>query len=842
MSHKLEFYTKVENHGDWIYVRGYRDGIQFKKKIRHKPILFIPTSKEDARYKSIHGRTLESIEYDSIYTAKQKLKEFSKVHNFQGYGMEKPVVNFMHEEYPKDIEYDEKFIRIGSIDIETDSEGGFPIIELANKAITAISLVVKDRTIVWGMKDFVPPNSTVSYRKFNDETAMLRDFIHIWEKLALDIITGWNSTSFDMPYIVRRIRVVLGEDWVKRLSPWGIIKPRSIKSYRGSEIEIFDIFGINDIDYLLAFKKFRPPHINPDDNKLDTVAKLVLGEKKLDYSAYGSLNKLYKENPQLFFEYNVKDANLVNRIEEKLNILRLIMNMAYSAKVNMHEVFMQTRVWDSIIYGYLKDKNIIVPIVTREDEFDGKYEGAYVKFPTPNMYKWVVSFDLTSLYPSLILHYNIGPDTFIEKVNLIKESLLEHEPHGYEEYLKKNNYSMAANGAIYSRNKNSFMTDIVQLFFDKRQYYKKLKLETGKAKAAEKDPAKKKILEDKERIYDIYQQNFKININALYGALGTTGFRFNDITNAEAITISGQLTIKRAERWLNGYLNKVMGTNDVDYVIGADTDSLYVNFGPIIEKFKVPDDKAVDFLDKFAAQKVQPELNACFKELSEYMNSHQQKLHMKREKISDKLVFIAKKRYFQNVHDNEGVRYEKPKIEITGLEAVRTVVPEFCRNKLKEAYSIVLNGTEENMQKFIDETRKEYFQLPFPDVASPKGCKNLLKYSDKTMIYKRNNSAVPFHVRATLLYNHYLKHFGVDDQYESILEGEKIRYCYLKMPNPIQENVIAAPRILPPEFGLDEYIDYETQFEKTFLDPIRAILEVIGWNEEKTSTIEDIFV
>lgn len=832
----------MENLGDWVYVRGYRDGVQFKKKIKHKPILFIPTTVPTARYQSIHGRPLESIEYESIYEAKQKLKEYAKIHNFQGYGMEKPVVNFMHEEYPHEIEYDEKLIRTGSIDIETDSDGGFPIIEIANKEITAISLVVKEKTLVWGMKDFTPIDTIVTYRKFNDEAALLRDFIIIWEKLSLDVITGWNTTSFDLPYLIRRIRLVLGEDWTKRLSPWGIIKSRMIKSYRGSEIEIFDIYGINDIDYLLSFKKFRPPHINPDDNKLDTVAKLVLNEKKLDYSAYGSLNKLYKENSQLFFEYNVKDANLVSRIDEKLNILSLIMNMAYSAKVNMHEVFMQTRVWDSIIYGYLKDRNTIIPIVTREHEDEGKYEGAYVKFPTPNMYKWVVSFDLTSLYPSLILHYNIGPDTFKEKISLIKDTLLSHASHGYEEYIRKNNYSMAANGAMYSRDKNSFMTDIVQLFFDKRQHYKKLKLEAGKAKNKEKDPVKKKEWEDKERIYDIFQQNFKININALYGALGTTGFRFNDITNAEAITISGQLTIKWAENWLNGYINKIMETKDVDYVIGADTDSLYVNFGPFIEKYKVPDDKAVDFLDKFAVQKVQPVLNECFKNLSEYMNSHQQKLHMKREKISDKLVFIAKKRYFQNVHDNEGVRYEKPKIEITGLEAVRTVVPEFCRNKLKEAYSMIINGTEQDMQSFIVKTRKEFVTLPFTEVAFPKGCKGLLKYSDKTMIYSRNKSAVPIHVRSALLYNHYLKERGIDDQYEAILEGEKIRYCYLKLPNPIQENVIGAPRTLPKEMQLDEYIDYEIQFEKSFLSPLRAILNVIGWGEEKTSTIEDIFV
>lgn len=836
------FYTKVEQQYNNILVRGYKDGKPFKRKIPFKPEMFLPAKSEDAIYKNFKGETLAPKKFGSISDARKFIDQFKKVHNFQIYGQQNWVNNFLHQAFNEEIKYDDNLIKIGYLDIEVDTEDGYPDMKEADKEITAISLTVGKKTYLWGMFDFKPDKNT-EFFWFENEEQLLDHFVRFWEKLELDAVSGWNTTTFDLPYIVRRITKVLNWNKALKLSPWGIIKEKQIKSYRGTMVDIYDIYGIIDLDFLPAFKKFRPPTLNPDDNKLDTVAYVVLKEKKLDYSAYGSLRRLYKENPQLFFEYNVKDSRLVQRLEDDLNILKLMFNMAYSAKINIHECYMPTKLWDSIIYGYLKDRNIIVPVATYDADSgdDEKFEGAYVKVPNPNYYKWVVSFDVTSLYPSLFMHYNIGPDTFKGKYDVNNSTLIDARPHGYESMLQSENLSMAANGAMYTREKPSFMTEIIQYYFNKRKQFKDLKNDTDKLVEKETDKKEKKRLKALARIYDIYQQNFKISLNALYGANGNKGFRFYDLIHAEAITISGQITIKWAERYVNNYLNKVMGTTGVDYCIGADTDSLYINFEPLVKKVGIEESRIPDFLDKFAKEKIQPILNECFSNMSKYLNSYQQKLSMKREKISDKVLWVAKKRYFQRVLDSEGTRYEKPKTEVTGLESVRTTVPEFCRNKLKEAYEIILSKDEEAMHKLVTETQDAFFKLRFDEIATPKGCKGLDKYSSDYTIYKQERGVgVPIHVRGALLYNHWIKEKHLP--YEEILEGEKIKYCYLKMPNPIHENVICAPRLLPSEMGLDEYIDYNVQFEKNFLMPLKTVLDIVGWSHKPRATLEGLFV
>lgn len=804
----------------------------------------MPSKAEDATFKTFDGRTLAPKKFQSIGDARKFIDQYKKVDNFQIFGQQNWINNFLHEAFNEDIVYDDSLIKIGYLDIEVDTEDGYPDMQEADREINAISLTVGKKTYLWGLKDYQPDKDT-EFFWFETEEELLDHFVKFWARLELDAVSGWNTTTFDLVYTIRRITKVLSWNKALKLSPWGIIKERQIKSYRGTMVDIYDVYGIIDLDFLPAFKKFRPPTLNPDDNKLDTVAHVVLKEKKLDYSAYGSLRKLYRENPQLFYDYNVKDSRLVQRLEDDLNILKLMFNMAYSAKINVHECFMPTKLWDSIIYGFLKQKGTIIPIQVfdgpSDDDSDEKFEGAYVKVPNPHFYKWVVSFDVTSLYPSLFMHYNIGPDTFRGRYDVNNATLLAMAPHGFESMLTGKNLSMAANGAMYSRDYPSFMTEIIQYYFDKRQHYKVLKNDTSKQAETTTDKKEKKRLKALERIYDIYQQNFKISLNALYGANGNKGFRFYDLIHAEAITISGQLTIKTAEKYVNRYLNKIMGTTGVDYCIGADTDSLYMNFAPILEKFNVPEGKECDFLDRFAKEKVQPVLNECFSDLSRYMNSFQQKLYMKREKISDRVLWVAKKRYFQRVLDNEGTRYETPKTEVTGLESVRTTVPEFCRNKLKEAYEIILSKTEDDMQRLVRETRETFYTLRFDEIGTPKGCKGLDKYGDNRLIYRHEKGVgVPIHVRGALLYNHWLAEKGLP--YEEILEGEKIRYCYLKMPNPIHENVISAPRLLPTEMGLDEYIDYEEQFEKNFLKPLRTVLHIVGWNEEPRATLEGLFI
>jgi DNA polymerase elongation subunit (family B) len=808
----------------------------------------------DTVHESIDGIKLAPKKFDSISDARSFMDRMNRAPNFTLYGQHNWVNQFIHERYPNEIDYDDSLIKIGYIDIETDSETGFPNVMEADKEINAITLIVNGECYCWGLKPVNVPDG-VKYFHFETEMELLQHFVRIWEQLKLDAISGWNSQGFDMAYIVRRLTRIFSMEKAKRLSVWGIVKPRLMKSYRGTDIEVFDIFGLIDLDYLPAFKKFRPPSLNPDDNRLDTIAHVVLGEKKLDYSEYGSLRKLYRENPQLFYEYNIKDTKLVQRMEDKLNIIKLMFNMAYSAKVNIQDCYRPTAVWDSIIYGYLFNKNKIPHIPKGYEASTGQFTGALVKEPPIGRYKWVQGFDLTSLYPSIFLQTNIGPDTIRDSFDVDLNSLIDGKPHGYEQYLKDNNLSMSASGVTFTKDFTSFIVEIVQMFFDKRQMFKKKMLAAKKDLEAVKakthtHKTKQDELDIKKHSgdvikYDIYQQNTKILINAFYGASGNEGFRYFDLRIAESITKFGQVIIKTGERAINKYLNKITGL-DLDWIVASDTDSLIINLEPLIRHVKLmdrPNDKIVEFIVKFGTEKIQPVLDKAFRELGDKMNSFQHKLHMKQEKVCSDLVIMRKKRYLYYVLANEGVVYDEPKIEITGLEAVRTVVPEFCRNKLKEYYKLVLTGSEAEMQSFVDKVRDDFFHKKFDEIASPKGCKGLTKYGDSTLIYRHEKgAAVPIHTRAALLYNHYLRKMNLDTQYETILEGEKIKFCYLKMPNPIGENVIAAPRMLPPEMGLDEYIDYETQFQKTFLAPIDAMNTVVGWEKETRTTLEGLFV
>jgi hypothetical protein len=267
-----------------------------------------------------------------------------------------------------------------------------------------------------------------------------------------------------------------------------------------------------------------------------------------------------------------------------------------------------------------------------------------------------------------------------------------------------------------------------------------------------------------------------------------------------------------------------------------------LNVEPLVDKIfegKNPSkEKIVDVLDNILANQLQDYINNCYSELSNYLHSYQNKLHMKREKIADKFLITGKKHYIINVWDNEGVRYSEPKLSITGIEAVKSSTPAFCREKLKKAFKVLMNSSEDDMIKFVEETKKQFFELTPEEVAFPKGVSDVSKFLDYSSLYKKGT---PIHVRGSILYNKNLKKHGLENKYNYIANGEKIKYCYLKVPNPIMENVIGFIQTLPKEFGLHSYVDYETQFDKTFIQPLKAILDVIGWKTEKTITLEEFF-
>jgi DNA polymerase elongation subunit (family B) len=384
---------------------------------------------------------------------------------------------------------------------------------------------------------------------------------------------------------------------------------------------------------------------------------------------------------------------------------------------------------------------------------------------------------------------------------------------------------------------------MMQRMYDDRSLYKKKMIEAQKAYEKETNKEHKREISNQISKYKNLQLAKKVQLNSAYGALGNQYFRFFDTRQAEAITLSGQLAIRWIEKKLNGYLNKLLKTKDIDYVIASDTDSVYVNLGPLVHmvygsKSETKIETIVDFIDKACTEKFEPFIDKSYQELADYMNSFEQKMQMKREVIANKGIWTAKKRYILNVYDSEGVRFAEPKLKMMGIEAVKSSTPMSCRDKIKESLKIVMNGNETDFQSFVEAFKQEFKTLPFEDIAFPRGVSDLSKYISSSELYSKGT---PMHVRGAIMFNTFLKKYKLTKKYQLIQDGDKTKFCYMKVPNPVQENVFSILTALPKEFNLEKYIDYDTQFDKAYLDPLKTIVNTIGWKTERVSSLESFF-
>jgi len=833
----MHFYTHVAQERGQILLRGVKDGRRYKERVRYKPYLFIP-SPEPAGYKTIDGKHVKKMDFDSIWDARKFYYQYQDVEGFSIYGTNRFEYLFIYDKF-KNIEFDTSKLVVCTADIEVSMEDGPPDFDTADKPITAITLMYDDITFALGLGDYTPSDSSVKYIKCRDEEDMLVKFLRVWTSDAYfpDVITGWNTNTFDIPYIVNRLVQVLGEEEAKRLSPWKVLKPRTYE-YMGREVHAFDIVGVSALDYLELYKKFI---LKPRERySLDYISYVELDERKTDYSEYGTLNELYKQNHQLFMEYNVRDCLLVKRLDEKLKLLSLVYEFAYDSGINYIDAMTSVRSWDVIIHNFLMDKHIVVPMQKYQKGNTGVI-GAHVKSPIVGMHPWVVSFDLASLYPSLIMSYNISPDTFAGMMSLTQsheekvDQWLEELPDEIAQKLDQNNVSMAANGAMFRKDKQGFLSVLMEQLFEKRKVYKKKMLDTKKEYERTKDGSLKNDISK----YDNLQLAAKVKLNSAYGALANEGFRFFDRRFAEAITLSGQLTIRWAETVINRFINSQLGTSDRDYIIASDTDSLYINMAGIVDSSGLKDTKQiVDYLDQFCEKQMQPVLDAAYKELADRMRCHKQALYMKRESISERGIFLAKKRYALKMWDNEGVRYSPAELKMMGVEAIRSSTPTACREAIKETLNLILNENEETVQKYIADFKKKFFSLPFEDIARNSSLGALDDYETST---GDSRLGTPNHVKGAILYNNLLKKHKLKGKYNMIYRKDKIKYVYLKDPNPTFINVIATPGPLPSQFGLDNYIDKQKQFDKTYMEPIKGILEKIGWETEQRNKVSSFF-
>ena len=712
---------------------------------------------------------------------------------------------------------------------------------IAGEKVNAISIKPFGKEcVVFGIGPWEHDRTDVIYYNCKNEAALLIEFIKYWRKESFDIITGWNVNSFDITYLCNRIDKILGEDEHKKLSPWNQSDVREFVAQGYQKNMVYNLYGINVLDYLELYRKHT--FVNQESYRLDHIANVELGKGKLDYSEYGNLHTLYRQDYAKFLEYNVQDAVLVEQLEEKLGLIELVQTMSYNAKCNYNDTFGMVKYWETIIYNFLKEQNIQTPpqrLKTGNDK-NKPIIGAYVKEPLVGGHNWVVSFDLNSLYPHIIMQYNISPEKMVKgyKEDVSIDRLLNKQCD--LSYLKQQNNTVCPNGTKFTRDRQGFLPELMEKFYDERRMWKKKMIEYQVERESCKDAKRRRQLDTLiKRAYN-NQQVRKIALNSAYGALANQYFAFFSIDLAEAITTSGQLIIQWSERTINEFMNKTLGTEDEDFVIAMDTDSVYITMDKLVKKV-MPEEtdkgKIIDFLNKSEGM-FEKVLAEGFDDLAEYTNAFQQKMEMGREVIADRGIWTAKKRYILNVHDNEGVRLAQPNLKMMGIETAKSSTPQWVRSRLTDAFKVVMGGTEEDLWEFVENARKEFRNLPPEEVAFPRGCKGLVQYTCPTNIYSKGT---PIHVRGSLLYNHHLKKKNIDRRYEMIKNGEKIHFSYLTTPNPINENVISFTNVLPRELDLHRFIDYDMQFDKAFVDPLKVVISLIGWNVEPVASLDSFF-
>jgi len=825
-----QFYTNIQLAGDTILYRGYQDGEPVQFRTKFSPTLFVPSKKKE-KYKTLDGRSVSPMEFLTARDAREFIKKYDGVENFEVHGYERFVYQYIRREFPNDIDYNINQMKIFALDIEVQCENGFPDVEAAAEEMLSITIkdMVSKEFFVWSVREFEVPDGVKAF-VYDTERDMLTHFIRWWVENTPDILTGWNVNLYDVPYIARRVNRILGEKWMKSLSPWNRANEREVY-VQGRKNYAYDVSGINILDYLDLYRKFT--YTNQESYRLDHIAFVELGQRKVDHSEYDNFKDFYTRDWQKFIEYNIQDVELIDRLEDKMKLLELAITMSYDAKANFEDVYSQVRMWDTIIYNYLSDKNIVVP-PRKGSKKDEKYAGAYVKEPIPGKYDWVVSFDLNSLYPHLIMQYNISPETLWET---------RHSSSSVERILNQEidfsgEFAVCANGAQYRKDIHGFLPKIMQKIYDERTIYKKLML---KAKSEYEKKPSEKLKKDISK-YNNIQMARKIQLNSAYGAIGNQYFRYYNLANAEAITLSGQVSIRWIENKMNQYLNTILKTEGEDYVIASDTDSIYLNLGDLVDGVykgrEKTDESVVRFLDKVCQTKFEPFIESSYQELAEYVGAYEQKMIMKRENIANKGIWTAKKRYILNVFNSEGVQYAEPKLKVMGIECVKSSTPGACRDKIKECLKVIMNEGEEAAQDFIKNFRDEFDTLPVEDISFPRGCNGINKWANPSSIYSKGT---PIHVRGALLFNHYNKKNKLQHKYPLIQDGEKIKFVYLKTPNKFGENVISYLQTLPKEFGLDKQVDYDLQFSKSFLEPIKVIMDKIGWKPEKVANLEFLF-
>ena len=541
-------------------------------------------------------------------------------------------------------------------------------------------------------------------------------------------------------------------------------------------------------------------------------------------------------------DYNIKDTELVERLDDRLKLMEIALTLAYFSKVNYEDIFSPMRYWENIIQNYLYENQIVTTVEKPENEKTKKFEGAYVKNPIVGKHDFMVSFDFTALYPYILRTFNISPETILGmRDDIDVTTILNQSVDLSDEY--EEDVTVAANGARFTRKHTGFIPALIKRMLDLRVDSKKEMIKTQQTiEEMKKNGASANDIKDLEKkavaLYNM-QLVAKVAANSFYGICGLKYFRFYDIRLAEAVTYSGQAANRFVEKAINEYLNRLLKTEDKDYTIYMDTDSCYFDLSGMVNKF-VPNktkQEQNEFVKKVGYSKLTECIDNAIDVFNKYLNVHDDILNMKMEAVGGG-VFIAKKKYIMSIVHMEGVDYAKPKLKMTGVEAVKSSTPAPARKALTDCANIIVTGKEDELIEYVTEFRRQWKLLAPDEIALPTSVNGIHKYHIENNQYKLG---CPIHVRAAINYNHWIKKKNIDMYYSDIKDGSKAKYIFLTPDNKTKENVIAFPNKLPKELDLHAKVDYNIQLERSFLSPLKIMLEPTGWNYEKKANLMDIF-
>lgn len=892
----MRFYTNVSKRGNAIYERYIENGERKMDKVYFKPELFIRSNKvEDTQAKSEIGENLSRIEFGNLDDLNEFVDKYKEYEGFSMYGMKDHILQYITRNYPGEIKFDESKIHCGYIDIEVFSgsvingvvvPGPFPEPDQAKYPITMITVYhsVHKKYYTWGLEEYMGVTLShnvdlpdLIYKGYTKESELLTDFTLWWFNQKFDCYTGFNSETFDTPYIINRIKNILDASYVNRFSPWGIVTAKTFQTSWGEQ-STYVFLGCPCIDYKDLVQKHG--YVTLPEWNLNEVASHFLGMEKIDYSEIGDINKLYILNYHKYLEYNIHDVRILVEMEKKVKYMFLTYTAAYETHCNYEDTLGTVRPWSALCYNRLYNKGI-QPLLKRVYQGNIEFPGGFVLDVTPGRYKWVLSVDAKSLYPHMTMQFNLSPANKIvgEARQIIINELIQelttemsyslgsrydwlnklriaisngsyvHEflwedVHEFKT-LKKYNVCMAPNITFYKNDPISLFHEI----YDDVYYNKRLIAQSEmEKKEIQLNELKKQDNYDKQLADQLTNEIAALNskqlaykiaiMNAGYGAMSNRYFtEFFDLEVASAITTAGQTSVRYISRKLNEYFNSVCKTSNKQYVIANDTDSCYVCLDDLVSRVcqNKSDTEIVEFLDQLFKRKIEPLMLQWAEELSNSLNCSKNRLIFAREVIAKEGIWTAKKHYALAVYDNKGKRYNEPRLKVVGLESVRSTYPKHCRKWLEECYMICLLKTERDIHKKVAEIETQFKQKPINEIATVSSVNGMEKYTENGLAIK----GTPKHVKAAINHNNLVKQLKLN--VPLIQSGSKLMYVGLVTPNPYKMDVIAFQTTPPVEFNLEKYTNKKDNFEKNFISPLQLFLNVINWNHKPVANLSDLF-